>query len=344
MKFKFFILIFFLLSITKSFSEKTTSQSNLVDPYYNLGWKNLENEETKVIEIPDANATLEIIKSEMYLDEIEKLKNYRKYMTGQDNDELPYNMIISDKDDYYTIEIDYNDAGYVTTNRFKNITSDDLLKAMKKVGGDKISEIEWISKPNFEENKPVNYALKIFWSDNDISYEFKSLILGREGYLTLSLYANGTDEEENDLINFYSEIINGISSTVLFKENYSYLDYQSDDYISTYTLSNLIDSSYGNENAADQTVMYAFCLPTTEDLKAAGIASSDYERFAGKEIKFIISETRNEIADLSDDEAVSVLTGMYGIADKQPYTKTNNIINYTNEIELEGDNKDDKPD
>ena len=343
MKFKFFILIFSLLSITKSFSEKTTSQSNLVDPYYNLGWKNLENEETKVIEIPDANATLEIIKSEMYLDEIEKLKNYRKYMTGQDNDELPYNMIISDKDDYYTIEIDYNDAGYVTTNRFKNITSDDLLKAMKKVVGDKISEIEWISKPNFEENKPVNYALKIFWSDNDISYEFKSLILGREGYLTLSLYANGTDEEENDLINFYSEIINGISSTVLFKENYSYLDYQSDDYISTYTLSNLIDSSYGNENAADQTVMYAFCLPTTEDLKAAGIASSDYERFAGKEIIFIISETRNEIADLSDDEAVSVLTGMYGIADKQPYTKTNNnIINYTNEIELEGDNKNDK--
>ena len=162
MKFNFFILIFFLLSITKSFSEKTTSQSNLVDPYYNLGWKNLENEETKVIEIPDANATLEIIKSEMYLDEIEKLKNYRKYMTGQDNDELPYNMIISNKDDYYTIEIDYNDAGYVTTNRFKNITSDDLLKAMKKVGGDKISEIEWISKPNFEENKPVNYALKIF--------------------------------------------------------------------------------------------------------------------------------------------------------------------------------------
>ena len=343
MKFKFFILIFFLLSITKSFSEKTTSQSNLVDPYYNLGWKNLENEETKVIEIPDANATLEIIKSEIYLDEIEKLKNYRKYMTGQDNDELPYNMIISDKDDYYTIEIDYNDAGYVTTNRFKNITSDDLLKALKKVGGDKISEIEWISKPNFEVNKPVNYALKIFWSDNDISYEFKSLILGREGYLTLSLYANGTDEEENDLINFYSEIINGISSTVLFKENYSYLDYQSDDYISTYTLSNLIDSSYGNENAADQTVMYAFCLPTTEDLKAAGIASSDYERFAGKEIIFIISETRNEIADLSDDEAVSVLTGMYGIADKQPYTKTNNnIINYTNEIELEGDNENDK--
>ena len=44
MKFKFFILIFFLLSITKSFSEKTTSQSNLAEPYYNLGWKNLENE------------------------------------------------------------------------------------------------------------------------------------------------------------------------------------------------------------------------------------------------------------------------------------------------------------
>ena len=145
------------------------------------------------------------------------------------------------------------------------------------------------------------------------------------------------------LSDFYSEIINGISSTVLFKENYSYLDYQSDDYISTYTLSNLIDSSYGNENAADQTIMYAFCLPTTEDLKAADIATSDYERFAGKEIKFIISETRNEIADLSDDEAVSVLTGMYGIADKQPYTKTNNnIINYTNEIELEGDNENDK--
>ena len=264
-------------------------------------------------------------------------------MTGQDiNDELQYSMIISDKDDYYKIEISYDDAGYVTTNRFKNVTSDNLLMAMKKVGGDKISEIKWINKPNFEANKPVNYAIKIFWSDSDISYEFKSLILGREGYLTLSLYANGTDEEENDLINFYSEIINGISSTVLFKENYTYLDYESGDYISSYSLSNLIDSSYGNENAADQTLIMAFCLPNTENLKDAGIASSDYERFAGKEIIFFISETRNEIADISDDESVSVLTGMYGIADKQPYTKTNNIINYTNEIELEGDNKDDK--
>ena len=136
--------------------------------------------------------------------------------------------------------------------------------------------------------------------------------------------------------------MDGISSSVLFKENYTYLDYQSGDYISSYSLSNLIDSSYGNENAADQTLIMAFCLPNTENLKDAGIAPSDYERFAGKEIIFFISETRNEIADISDDESVSVLTGMYGIADKQPYTKTNNIINYTNEIELEGDNKDDK--
>ena len=343
MKLNFFLIIFIILSIVKSLSDETTSQSNLEDPYYKLGWKNLENSEAKVIDIPGANASLEIIKSEIYIDEKEKLKNYRKYMTGQDiNDELQYSMIISDKDDYYKIEISYDDAGYVTTNRFKNVTSDNLLMAMKKVGGDKISEIKWINKPNFEANKPVNYAIKIFWSDSDITYEFKSLILGREGYLTLSLYADGSVEDEIDLTNFYSEILDGISSSVLFKENYTYLDYQSGDYISSYSLSNLIDSSYGNENAADQTLIMAFCLPNTENLKDAGIASSDYERFAGKEIIFFISETRNEIADISDDESVSVLTGMYGIADKQPYTKTNNIINYTNEIELEGDNKDDK--
>ena len=125
MKLNFFLIIFIILSIVKSLSDETTSQSNLEDPYYKLGWKNLENSEAKVIDIPGANASLEIIKSEIYIDEKEKLKNYRKYMTGQDiNDELQYSMIISDKDDYYKIEISYDDAGYVTTNRFKNVTSE----------------------------------------------------------------------------------------------------------------------------------------------------------------------------------------------------------------------------
>ena len=68
-----------------------------------------------------------------------------------------------------------------------------------------------------------------------LAYEYKSLVLGREGYveLTIMLYGDGNESEE--FFDYYSDIIKGIASTVKFDEGYTYSDFQKDDYVSSQT-------------------------------------------------------------------------------------------------------------
>ena len=62
---------FFLILI---FSNSNAIEIDLNDPYYKIGWKNLENPENTSIIIPDANASIEIIETEIYLDSKENIK------------------------------------------------------------------------------------------------------------------------------------------------------------------------------------------------------------------------------------------------------------------------------
>ena len=105
-----------------------------------------------------------------------------------------------------------------------------------------------------------------------------------------------------------------------------------------YTLSNIIDSSYGAGNSTDPIITYVYCLPTPNNLKKAGIVEEDFIRFAGKEISLIISDLNSEIIDVSKDDEVSVLTGMYGPNDRQKFQKEGNtMIKYSNEIKVQDD-------
>ena len=52
--FSSFFLIFFI-------SILNADEIDLNDPYYKLGWKNLQNSKYTKIKIPDANASIEII-------------------------------------------------------------------------------------------------------------------------------------------------------------------------------------------------------------------------------------------------------------------------------------------
>ena len=91
-----------------------------------------------------------------------------------------------------------------------------------------------------------------------------------------------------------------------------------------------------SSNALANTIE-AFCLVTRLDLKQAKLSPSDYYRFAGKEIDFLISFEDNQIFDISEDGEVSVITGMYGPNDAQKFEKTSNGIKYKHEIKLKGD-------
>ena len=81
----------------------------------------------------------------------------------------------------------------------------------------------------------------------------------------------------------------------------------------------------------------AFCLIKRMDLRQANLDPKDYSRFAGKEINFLISFEEKFIVDFSEDDAMSVITGMYGPADMKEFEETANGINYKNEIDIKGD-------
>ena len=68
----YFFSIFF-------FSILNAVEIDLNDPYYKLGWKNLQNSKSTTIKIPDAKASIEIVESEIYLDEKKKYKKTLRF-------------------------------------------------------------------------------------------------------------------------------------------------------------------------------------------------------------------------------------------------------------------------
>ena len=346
------IILTFILFPIIFCSNLSANEIDLNDPYYKLGWKNLENPTSKTIEIPDANATIEIVESEIYLDEKFDIKSYEEYMNDEvlSIDDISENLIIADNEGYYTIEVDYRDEGYITSDRFKNFTSTDLIETFGKRDFDSSVKFSWALEPKLSEDKVAVYGTKADFDDGFVIYFYSAKILGRQGFLDLTLSLSGDGTESEEFLSYYSEIIEEIASTVKFKDQYKYSDYTEDDYLSPYTLTNIIDGTWGEGVATDLTNIYGNCLITTGALKKAGITKEDYPRFAGKVINFYISDVRNEIMDLSSDDEVNVITGMYGVQDRQNYQKLNISpnnsrsydVSYTNIIELETDNPSNK--
>lgn len=346
------IFLFFLLIQITFNSNLIANEIDLNDPYFKLGWKNLNNSTNKSIEIPNTNASIEIVDSEIYLDTKEDIKNYEEYLYSEETsiDDISESLIISDKEQYYTIKARYYDEGYVTTDRFKNFTPKDIIETFNKRKSDSMKKITWILEPTLTENKVSNYGYRVNWPEGDVAYVYLSNILGRNGFLQLKMTLIGDGNENDDFFNYYQSIIEEISSTVKFNDKFRYSDFAQGDYISSYTLTNIIDGSWGQGVATDLTNIEAYCLVTTGALKKAGITEVDYPRFAGKVITFYISDVKNEIMDLSSDDEMNVLSGMYGIQDKQNFQKQNVSpsnphsydVSYTNIIEVVGDRATDK--
>ena len=94
---------------------------------------------------------------------------------------------------------------------------------------------------------------------------------------------------------------------------------------------------------AKSEIIEGFCLVKRSDLDIAKLATGDYYRFLGKEIKFLVSFDENLLADASDDGQLSVITGMYGGTLKfdQKSQQDGKILTYKNEINVTGDKETD---
>ena len=165
------IFLFFLLIQITFNSNLIANEIDLNDPYFKLGWKNLNNSTNKSIEIPNTNASIEIVDSEIYLDTKEDIKNYEEYLYSEETsiDDISESLIISDKEQYYTIKARYYDEGYVTTDRFKNFTSKDIIETFNKRKSDSMKKITWILEPTLTENKVSNYGYRVNWPEGDVA-------------------------------------------------------------------------------------------------------------------------------------------------------------------------------
>ena len=336
---RIFLLLFFCFQNTS-----IANEINLEDPFYKLGWKNLQNSKTSVVLIPNTNASLEVLDNEIYLDQKENIKNYLEYYkdTEVNIDDIDEVFIISDKEQYYRVEISYSDPGYITSDRFKNFTPKDILSTLKKNKNESVSDINWVLEPGLTEEKISTYGYRVDWNDGSVSYEYEGIVLGKEGYFDISFSTNGDGNETNDYFDYYKSIINGVSESIVFDDGFTYTDFAQDDYQSVYTLTNIIDGTFGMGIATDPTVQNVNCLVTTAALKKGGIGEGDYSRFAGKVINFMVFDVKKEIVDFSDDGELNVLSGMYGAEQKQKYTINGNNLTYSNIIELNGDTEKDK--
>ena len=88
-------------------------------------------------------------------------------------------------------------------------------------------------------------------------------------------------------------------------------------------------------NTAISKEIQAFCLITTSDIRDAKLDPKENDRFAGKTIKLLLSfaensEEKNLIVDLSDDNVVGLITGLYGgVEDIQTFKIEKNGIRYS---------------
>ena len=71
----------------------------------------------------------------------------------------------------------------------------------------------------------------------------------------------------NETSKYYDLGLSYEEDDIIFNDNYKYSDHSENNFKSLYTLSNIIDSSYGVGISTDPTVTFVYCMPTTNNLK-----------------------------------------------------------------------------
>ena len=98
-------------------------------------------------------------------------------------------------------------------------------------------------------------------------------------------------------------------------------------------------------NTVKSKEIEAFCLITTADVKDARLDPKENKRFAGKTIKLLLSFAKNNteenlIVDLSDDNVVGLITGLYGgVDDIKKFKIENGGIRYSSTFDAKDGDK-----
>ena len=212
-----------------------------------LDWKNFEEKEF-MAPVEGAGGSIKIDSSEIFLTGNDV--NQYSYWTWGDPD---YSlMLIRSGDD--TIYIDYTGGGYVSIDDWKNVDTNAMIKELndnaKTVVQDRKAKnlhyptkISWVHKPQLDRQKNmVYYAYKVEWSDDNLSLESLSLVLGKRGYTTVTFVTN---YDKNISLAAVSKRNKDKASTFIYDEGEMYSNFKTGDKIAAVGIGALLATTLG---------------------------------------------------------------------------------------------------
>ena len=212
-----------------------------------LDWKNFEEKEF-IAPVEGAGGSIKIDSSEIFLTGND-VNQYAYWTWGYPDYSL---MLIRSGAD--TIYIDYEGRGYVSIDDWKNVDTNAMIKELndnaKTVVQDRkaknlpyATKFSWVHKPQLDRQKNmVYYAYKVEWSDDDLSLESLSLVLGKRGYTTVTFVTN---YDKNISLAAVSKRNKDKASTFIYDEGEMYSNFKTGDKIAAVGIGALLATTLG---------------------------------------------------------------------------------------------------
>ena len=248
---KFSYLLLFLLIGSKSLALETEIIRDL-DKWREkiavLDWKNLEKNEFRA-SVSDLNGSIKIDKEEFFL-EGDDVNQYSYWTWGTPDSSQ---MFIKHTNGNQ-IFIQFIDSGYVKMDDWKNVDTKAMIKEMnddaktwvehsKEKNIAYATNLSWVMKPQLDNQKNmVYYAYKVEWSNDEVSLESKSLVLGRSGYAEITFV---TPYKENVSLKTVSNNNKDKASTFEFESEKTYSEYKTGDKIAAVGIGALLATTLG---------------------------------------------------------------------------------------------------
>ena len=248
---KFTYLILFLLINSTSLALETEIIRDLDkwrEKIATLDWKNLEKNEFRA-SVPGSNGNINIDKEEVFL--VGNDVNQYAWWTWGYGDSTPMFIKHTNRDQIF---IQFIDSGYVKMDDWKNVDTKAMIKEMnddaktwvehsKEKNIAYATNLSWVMKPQLDNQKNmVYYAYKVEWSNDAVTLESKSLVLGRSGYAEITFV---TPYKENISLKTVSKSNKDKASTFKFESEKVYSEYKTGDKIAAVGIGALLATTLG---------------------------------------------------------------------------------------------------
>jgi len=251
---------------TEEFRLDNLTEEEIQKKLDTLTWYNWDDSRDHTLEFENANAKIQIIKSEYYLKEKKDINQFSWWIHGHEKNNRDLMIIGND----YTVFASYENEGYVSLKDWKSVKPDELINEMidiqrsvaeeyKEIGSDYIENMKWIYKPEIdEENNLVNYSYEIFWNGKEGPYkamQTMSLVLGRKGFIELSFVRKiDANTDLKEFANFAKDFTKGVE----FVEGSKYKDYKTGDKVAAVGIASLVAGTLGVKILAKAGILAKF--------------------------------------------------------------------------------------